>query len=275
MGLIDKFKNLFTEEVEVEEKEDKKDTIQKEVIQVEIPSPKKSRSEIYADEIPSKNETPVQIDNEPIEPAKNEYKFPFFDDNDFDSIDVKPEPKEEKKKQSHHRKEVYNPPKEEKRVFRPSPIISPVYGILDKGYQRDEFTNKNDGRSSYYSSKEANVDAIRNKAYGGLEADIETTLFGGNRVLFNEKEETKTDVTQKVPEEEKTSKVEETNYDFDSSTLDEKPRHGAPKEDDLTDLLEEEMDKPVTEEKHKKEPRKISDKELFSLIDSMYEKGNK
>ena len=126
MGLIDKFKNLFTEEVEVEEKEDKKDTIQKEVIQVEIPSPKKSRSEIYADEVPSKNETPVQIDNEPIEPAKNEYKFPFFDDNDFDSIDVKPEPKEEKKKQSHHRKEVYNPPKEEKRVFRPSQIISPV-----------------------------------------------------------------------------------------------------------------------------------------------------
>ena len=40
MGLIDKFKNLFTEEVEVEEKEEKKDAIQKEVIQVEIPSPK-------------------------------------------------------------------------------------------------------------------------------------------------------------------------------------------------------------------------------------------
>ena len=36
------------------------------------------------------------------------------------------------------------------------------------------------------------------------------------------------------------------------------------------------MDKPVEpEEKTKKEPRKISDKELFSLIDSMYEKGNK
>ena len=274
MGLIDKFKNLFTEEIEVEEKEEKKDAIQKEVIQVEIPSPKKSRSEIYADDVPSQNEMSIKIEKEPIEPSKSEYKFPFFDDNDFDSIDVKPETKEEKKKQSHHRKEVYNPPKEEKRSFRPSPIISPVYGILDKGYQRDEFQNKNDGRSSYYSSKEANVDAIRNKAYGGLEADIETTLFGGNRVLFNEKEEPKKDVTQKVPEE-NTNKDLESDYDFDSSTLGEKPRHGISKEDDLTDLLEEEMDKPVTEEKHKKGPRKISDQELFSLIDSMYEKGNK
>ena len=40
MGLIDKFKNLFTEEVEVEEKPEKKEGVQKEVIQVEIPSPK-------------------------------------------------------------------------------------------------------------------------------------------------------------------------------------------------------------------------------------------
>lgn len=273
MGLIDKFKNLFTEEVEVEEKPEQKEGVQKEVIQVEIPSPKKSRSEIYANEEPEKSE-PVKL--EPEEPKKNEYKFPFFDDNDFDSIDVKPEPKEERKVQA-HRKEVYNPPKEEKRVFRPSPIISPVYGILDKGYQREE-TSKHDGRSSYYSSKEANVDAIRNKAYGGLEADIETTLFGGNRVLFNDKEETKQeDIIDKTETKEETpSKVKEDDFSFNASTISEKPRHGVVEEDDLTDLLEEEMDKPVEPvEKPKKEPRKISDKELFSLIDSMYEKGNK
>ena len=190
MGLIDKFKNLFTEEVEVEQPEqEKKEGVQKEVIQVEIPSPKKTRLEKYEEPVEEKKE-------EPIEQPKNEYKFPFFDDNDFDSIDVKPEPKEERKKSS-FKKDVYNPPKEEKRVFRPSPIISPVYGILDKGYQKDEYSSKTDGRSSYYSSKEANVDAIRNKAYGGLEADIETTLFGGNRVLFNEKESTKEDILEK------------------------------------------------------------------------------
>ena len=274
MGLIDKFKNLFTEEVEVEEKPEKKEGVQKEVIQVEIPSPKKSRSEIYASE---ESPMPEPVKLEPEQPKKNEYKFPFFDDNDFDSIDVKPEKKEERKSPS-HRKEVYNPPKEEKRVFRPSPIISPVYGILDKGYQREDLTTKHDGRSSYYSSKEANVDAIRNKAYGGLEADIETTLFGGNRVLFNDKEEDKQEdiINKTESNEEKISKIKEDDFSFNASTIGEKPRHGVVEEDDLTDLLEEEMDKPVElEEKAKKEPRKISDKELFSLIDSMYEKGNK
>ena len=276
MGLIDKFKNLFTEEVEVEVDE-KKEGVQKEVIQVEIPSPKKSRSEIY-DKEDSKIETTkddVPEKEEIKQTQKNEYKFPFFDDNDFDSIDVKPEHKEERKKTS-FRKDVYNPPKEEKRVFRPSPIISPVYGILDKGYQKDEYSSKTDGRSSYYSSKEANVDAIRNKAYGGLEADIETTLFGGNRVLFNEKEEKKDDILEKI-EDVKENKIKEDNFEFGANTIEEKPRHGALEEEDLTDLLEEEMEKTSSQIKQnpKKEPRKISDKELFSLIDSMYEKGNK
>ena len=49
MGLLDKFKNLFTEEVEEEVKPEKKEEIQKEVISVEIPSPKTTRSEIHED----------------------------------------------------------------------------------------------------------------------------------------------------------------------------------------------------------------------------------
>ena len=270
MGLIDKFKNLFTEEVEVEE--EPKEGVQKEVIQVEIPSPKKTRSEMHVDKVQPKLD---DIKEEDLEPKpKSEYKFPFFDDSDFNSIDIKPEEKEDKKVSS-YKKEVYKPPREEKRVFRPSPIISPVYGILDKGYQKDELTPRSEGRSSYYSSKEANVDAIRNKAYGGLESDIETTLFGGNRVLFKDKEEPQKDVLDETSLTIENSEVDDSDYSFDPSTISEKPRHGSTKEDDLTDLLEEEMDKPVTTEKHKKEPRKISDKELFSLIDSMYEKGNK
>lgn len=281
MGLIDKFKNLFTEEIEVEEperpekkknekeiKKVKNEGVQKEVIQVEIPSPKKARSDRYEDTL----EEPSFELEEP-EPQKSEYKFPFFDDNDFESIDVKPKPKEEKRSKA-YKKEVYNPPKEEKRIFRPSPIISPVYGILDKGYQKDEYSTKQEGRSSYYSSKEANVDAIRNKAYGGLEADIETTLFGGNRVLFNEDKKPKEiKKIEETPKEEPI--IAKDDFDYGAETISEKPRHGKVKDEDLTDLLEEEMDKPVSEEKTKRQPRKISDQELFSMIDSFYEKENK
>lgn len=221
MGLFDKVKNLFTEEVEekVEEKP-KEEEIQKEVISVEIPSP--TRSEKHIEE--------VKEEKEP------EYKFPFFDDNEFENTYVKPE-----KKEKRTQKEVYKPLKEEKKTFKPSPIISPVYGILDKGYQKDEGNFKTDNLPSYYSPKEANVDVIRKKAYGNLESDIDTTLFGDKKEQKPIKEE-----------------------------VEEKPRHGE-STDDLTDLLTEEMEKTLSEEK---KPRKISDKELFSLIDSMYEKEN-
>lgn len=241
MGLFDKVKNLFTEEVDepIEEKkpEEKKEPIQKEMIQVEIPSP-----------------TRVEMHENDVEEKEPEYKFPFFDDNDFDNIDVKPTRKEEKKQTY---KEIYKPTKEEKKSFRPSPIISPVYGILDKGYSSEKDLERNEIHSSYYSPKEVNVDAIRNKAYGSLESDIETTLFGEK--LEEEKEETKTleEIKQELKQEIKDEIKEET------------PKHS---KDDITSLLEEEMEKPAKDEKH---PRKISDQELFSLINSMYEKENK
>ena len=217
MGLLDKMKNLFTEEVEVEVEEPKK----------QIKETKREK--------------------------KEEYKFPFFDDNDFDTIDVRKR-REEKKEI----KEVYNPPKEEKKVFKPSPIISPVYGFLDKNYQKDEIIQKKND----YNPRKATVDEIRDRAYGSLESDIETTLFGENRVLFDEKE--KKDILE---EDIKTEAKEE----YVNNITEEKPRHESSNQnDDLTDLLEAEMAK--TEKQEKKKPRKISDKELFNLIDSMYEK---
>lgn len=257
MGLFDKVKNLFTEEVEVEEEvkpvkkpEIKKEEIKKEMIQVEIPSPvKETRSEKHEKEI---------IETEIKEVKKEEKKFPFFDDNDFNTLDEIKVPKKEEKKTS-YRNEVYNPPKEEKKVFKPSPIISPVYGIMDKNYQEEKMRKE----ESTYNAKEASIDEIRNRAYGSLESDIETTLFGKKRVLFEEENQTNEEVNDEQ---------------FGSNTIGEKPRHAGTKEsDDLADLISAEMeeDTPKTNEDSKKTPRKISDSELFSLIDSMYEKGDK
>lgn len=257
MGLLDKVKNLFTEEVDVEvedvkpvkkpkkekkekikreKREEKHEDIQKEVIKVEIPSPEQTRT----------TRSQMNTYDDTLE-KEDDYKFPFFDDDDFDVVETKQVPKKEEKV---HKTEIYNPQKEEKKVFTPSPIISPVYGFLDKDYQKEEIVKNKERRR-------ATVDEIRNKAYGGLESDIETTLFGENRMTFDDKEDTKE--LDKVDRQLK--KIEK---EVDKI---EKPRHS--KEDDLTDLLEAEMAKPEKEEK--KKPRKISDKELFNLIDSMYE----
>lgn len=52
------------------------------------------------------------------------------------------------------------------KAFRPSPIISPIYGILDKNYKKEEVVAKKEPRVvSSYSGK-ADLDSVRNKAFG-------------------------------------------------------------------------------------------------------------
>ncbi len=63
--------------------------------------------------------------------------------------------------------------KEEKTFFKPSPIISPIYGVLDKNYKKEDVVAKKDVRlSSSFSRGRMNVDEVRNKAYGTLADDI-------------------------------------------------------------------------------------------------------
>lgn len=262
MGLMDKFKNLFTEEVEEEVVEEPKKPIKATKTQVEIASPTPKRVEKNSDF--AVLDDPVEV--KPEEPKEEEYKFPFFDDTDFETIEKKEEKKEKKK--SSYQKEVYNPPKPEKKVFKPTPIISPVYGILDKNYQKEDIMPKA-GVNHYSNPKEDMIDAFRNKAYGTLEDDIETTLFGNNRVLFDDDSEEK-DLAEEIrtPEVQNESREE----DYGHVLISDRPRHGFNDEEDLTDLLEQEMEKSPNEEK---KPKPISDEELFSMIDSMYEKGDK
>ncbi len=57
--------------------------------------------------------------------------------------------------------------KDEKPYFKPSPIISPIYGILDKNYKKEDVVSKKEIRiTSNYSRTNINVDDIRNKAFG-------------------------------------------------------------------------------------------------------------
>ena len=147
-------------------------------------------------------------------------------------------------------------------MFKPTPIISPVYGILDKNYQKDDIRTKQTKPRSYYDPKEATVDEIRNKAYGTLEEDIETTLFGKDTLLYDDDLNNKSDLITVKEDEEK-------NYVTDRDS--ERPRHSVDGEPEITDLLEAELGMEEKEEK----PHKISDSELFSMIDSMYQKGGK
>ena len=194
MGLLDKFKNIFTEEVEEEiEVPVKKEThVKKEIPKVETSIPSPIKKEVIKRE-------EVKIEDDPIKASnlslKKEEKFVFpvyFDDKDFEDIkkeetkpvkkvESKPLPEQRKGNYQEAYKEAYNKMNkepEEKKIFKPTPIISPVYGILDKNYYKEDIVvSKPVTRSSYTSSKEITIDDVRKKAFGTLEDDLESTLL--------------------------------------------------------------------------------------------------
>ena len=67
--------------------------------------------------------------------------------------------------------------KEDRTHFKPSPIISPIYGILDKNYKKEDVVTKKEIRlTSSYARENLSVDDVRKKAYGSLSDDIEKEL---------------------------------------------------------------------------------------------------
>ncbi len=63
--------------------------------------------------------------------------------------------------------------KEDRTHFKPSPIISPIYGILDKNYKKEDVVTKREVRlTSSYARENLSVDDVRKKAYGTLSDDL-------------------------------------------------------------------------------------------------------
>ena len=61
--------------------------------------------------------------------------------------------------------------------FKPSPIISPIYGILDKNYSKDDISVKPVVKTeTTLSSKELSIDLVR-KGLWNFREDLETELL--------------------------------------------------------------------------------------------------
>lgn len=180
MGLFDKVKNLFTEEYVEEVKPVRKETR-------------------YVEPIVEEKEEPVIAPSKPVVkdagkvdsiPTKEE-KFVFFSDDDFKDLE-KPkieQPKKIEKKEDKplaYKGAVPQIKPEPKKEFKPSPIISPVYGVLDKNYKKEEIISKK-VPSRIYRNSTVTVDDVRNKAYGTLEDDLKDDLLG--KAFIEEKEE--------------------------------------------------------------------------------------
>ena len=282
MKLLEKLKNTFFEEEYVEVEEDEQEeVVAKKVEPKEIK--KESKKPVVEEAIDLvEEEEPVHYsDNELV---NRDSKVPYFEDDDFIEEDVVINRKEEPKKlygekadkiydaisySSVNSNKPYGAPI--KGAFQPTPIISPIYGILDKNYRKEEVVDKRPS-SSYVSRRNVDLDSVRKKAYGSsalnesvnnstqetFESDI---VFEEDSLLYD-----MTDNSTPVVDEVTIADAEEYFEDL-----------GLEYNIDYKDNHYEKATGRRTTTKKKKQEEKIEDEEanlednLFDLIDSKYE----
>lgn len=236
MGLFDKLKNVFMED-DIDE-EPVKSVPKVEEIKKEEPVIQKRERELPIEDTFSDRE---------LVNSKENFKFPIiFEDEDF---------KEDKKKtksinvlereNTKYEDLIKRDTKPQKKVFKPSLVISPVYGVLDKNYSKEDITTKDGNRVS--NDNGVDIDTVIKKAYG-------------EEVVTKTREE-------KREEENKTVdafKEEET--DIKSLTIEQAETKANEKEvDDKIASIDELLNDTNT------------DDDFYSLVDSMYknEEGDK
>ena len=313
MKLLDKLKNaLFEEEyVEVEEKQ--------EVKKKEKPIAKKIIIDDKPKKAPVKED--LIVEEEKKDSPNRDFKFKAILDDDFINLEQekkeekapKVEPKMEEKNREPKRetkekrplyqgekkkeeKNIYgsNLDKEikiheyggyekqkEKKEFHPSPIISPIYGVLDQNYKKDDIVTKKEIRiTSSYKSKNIDVDSVREKAYGNTDDIFEEELTSNKKhdeepietYELNDfeitEEESLLDISaENTPSVAKVTMGDAEEYYSDLGleyNIDYKDASHEKATGRRTDL------KDFKEDDYQKEDTSIEDN-LFDLIDSMYD----
>lgn len=263
MGLFNKLKNVLfeEEEIEVPVEEPKKEEVVKEEPKIE---PVKKKITVTED-IPSLNV-------EDYKPEKS-FDFPVFDEEEF--AEVKKEQKVVKEVSPNRSMGInlfdYERPKIKKETdvkikapeikgrayesknttlskhkFQPSPVISPVYGVLDKNYKKEDIVLAKEEK------KTVNVDDVRKRAFGTLEEDIEKKINPPKRSTMDR---------------EKTIDALLEESSFDAIDLEDDEKLDVP-------MNLEQLDKKEMKKEEPKEEIKENDSfenDLFDLIDSMYE----
>ena len=253
MSLVKKLKDILFEEEEYTEPVKVVEEVKKEE------APKIVKIEPTREEV-KEPEAPLTSERELFR-SENNFKFPDFDEEEFASSISKSKPKQTSNVLEYERIETRE--YTEKKKFKPSPIISPVYGILNQDYKADEIVNKKEVSSNI------DIEEVRKRAFEPKLDPVESIESIDEPVVtfFDEKE------TIKYNEEPKREEYK-TIDDLLEEAADEISLEDAieiPKTNNL-DAIEEELEKLETEPKivHKNLDDTL-DNDLFELIDSMYD----
>lgn len=238
MGLFDKLKNIFIEDEFDEEP-------------ISVPKKIEKLENIEIKENVIEKEKPKDIENtfsdrELLE-SNEKFKFPIiFEDDDFKderkktkSINVLE--RENNKYEPEIKREVRP---QQKKVFKPSPVISPVYGVLDKNYSKDDISSK-DGLLND-SSLKVDIDSVMKKAYGEdkimSREEKNKVEKSENTNLFDDLKDLETDISSNEIMSESDILLNDTKND----EIDEKIKS-------IDELLKD-----------------TTDEDFYSLVDSMY-----
>ncbi len=238
MGLFDKLKNIFIE-----------DEFDEEPISVPKKIEKVENSEIKENIVEKEKTKDIEntfSDRELLE-SNEKFKFPIiFEDDDFKderkktkSINVLE--RENNKYEPEIKREVRP---QQKKVFKPSPVISPVYGVLDKNYSKDDISSK-DGLLND-SSLKVDIDSVMKKAYGEdkimSREEKNKVDKSENTNLFDDLKDLETDISSNEIMSESDILLNDTKND----EIDEKIKS-------IDELLKD-----------------TTDEDFYSLVDSMY-----
>lgn len=200
MKLLEKLKNTFFEEEYVEVEENEKEVVARKVEpKKEIKrEEKKVVTHVEEEALPEEKKVENYSDREIL---NRDSKVSYFEEEDFLELEVKVPKKVEEKKiyggqaadlyssidySSNNGNKPYSAPLKES--FKPTPIISPIYGVLDKNYKKEEVIDKKDKPSSYVSRRNADLDSIRRKAYGDYSTFEDVSIVDTNEEIVEENE---------------------------------------------------------------------------------------
>lgn len=272
MSLVKKLKDIlfeeddYTEPIKVTEEKNE-----------EIPASVKLESQ-QEEKKDSMNPTSVTSEREMFK-NENGFKFPDFDEEEFTSniIQKKQPLKSNSNVLEYERKKTYEKRTDygryervetreytEKKKFKPSPIISPVYGILNQDYRTEDIIKKENDASTI------DIDSVRKKAFEPqheVKQKKEEIIDEPVVTFFEEKETIK---LKEIPKREEYKSIDDLLEEAsDEISLEDTLK--IPLANNL-DAIEEELEKLEVEPKDKeKNLDDTLDNDLFELIDSMYE----
>lgn len=311
MKLLEKLKNAIFEDDEFEELEKSDEELEK--VKKEVPVTEVVKKIDIEKTIPKKIELPKEEEKmqKPLKREQHRKTPVIFNEEDFVMEEKKLAPKKETIKREEPKKPLYGGYKDEKprEKFKPSPVISPVYGfvgvspVLEKP-RNDEVSSFNE-MFAKEKKPEVTLDTVRQKAFGienvqedddlGLLYDMKNDDAPAiSKITLGDAEEYFDDlgleynVDYKDSAKEKEMEVKKSTRSTKNKELSQKVEEEIKTQKELESTKELEITKEQLKPKTAKEIKKVKkiadsdlgmksdeeepeEKNLYDLIDMMYE----